>query len=88
MSALLSEHTNRAWEELEKIFKRNSTESADEERAAAVRAARRDAQSQSCLICLDDGPNIGTLCCGAAVHLNCLANWLSNGSALTCVQCR
>jgi hypothetical protein len=24
------------------------------------------------MICLERGPNIATLCCGAAVHLNCM----------------
>jgi hypothetical protein len=88
MTSLLAEHTSRAWEELEKLHQRRSTESADEERAAAVRAHRRTSQSRSCLICLEENPNIATLCCGAACHVNCLADWLSNGSASTCVQCR
>ena len=38
------------------------------------------------MVCLEGAPNIATLCCGGAVHLNCLAEWLSSHE--TCVQCR
>jgi hypothetical protein len=38
------------------------------------------------VICLEENPNILTVCCGQATHLNCLAEWL--GTASNCVACR
>jgi len=87
MSSLLAEHCARAWEELERLQQRREAEAADTHLAEAVRAAREQARSATCLICLGDAPNIATLCCGAASHLNCLASWLTSGSH-SCVQCR
>ena len=57
----------------------------DEENRIA-RLVRERAASGQCIICLDDQPNIATLCCGQAVHLNCIAEWLANQT--TCVKCR
>jgi fido (protein-threonine AMPylation protein) len=65
----------------------------DKARAATVEAedriarrARERAAEGSCIICLEEKPNIATLCCGQAVHLNCMAEWLANNE--TCVSCR
>ena len=44
------------------------------------------AAAGSCLICMDDDPNIATLCCGKAVHINRMATWLSN--RLECPHCK
>lgn len=59
--------------------------SAEEEDRVARRVRERAAAGQ-CVICLDEKPNIATLCCGQAVHLNCIAEWLANQT--TCVSCR
>lgn len=40
-----------------------------------------------CIICLDDSPTVGLLCCGAQSHLCCLGKWLKHGGT-TCPQCR
>lgn len=50
------------------------------------RDLREQSLSESCLICLEDGPNISTLCCGKPLHFNCMSKWLSRNS--TCPQCR
>ena len=47
---------------------------------------REKAAAGSCYICFEDNPNIATLCCGHAVHLNCLSKWLEMHA--TCPQCR
>ena len=41
---------------------------------------------ESCLVCLEEDPNISTLCCGKPLHFNCMSKWLSRNS--TCPQCR
>lgn len=59
---------------------------AVEEEARVARRVREKAAAGQCIICLDEHPNIATLCCGQAVHHNCLTEWLSNQG--TCVACR
>ena len=44
------------------------------------------AAAGECFICLEDKPNIATLCCGKAVHFNCMAKWLRQNAS--CPQCR
>jgi hypothetical protein len=56
--------------------------------AQAARRARERAAQGTCLICLDDKPNIATLCCGKATHLNCIAEWLSMSHNSSCPVCR
>lgn len=56
------------------------------EEARIARAVRDRAAAQQCAICLEDHPNILTICCGHATHLNCLAEWLA--TATNCVACR
>jgi hypothetical protein len=70
---------NRVWEE-------KSGMAAEAAEARAARRARERAAQGSCIICLDDKPNIATLCCGKAVHLNCIAEWLSGSNS--CPVCR
>jgi hypothetical protein len=60
--------------------------SKDEEETKIARTVRERAAEGQCIICLENNPNIATLCCGQAVHLNCIAEWLANGT--TCVGCR
>lgn len=63
-------------------------ESAHNEQAEArmARRFRERSAAGTCLICFEFSPNIATLCCGKAVHLNCMAQWLSANSS--CPQCR
>ena len=56
------------------------------EEARIARTLRDRAAAQQCVICLEDHPNILTICCGHATHLNCLAEWLA--TADNCVACR
>lgn len=58
----------------------------EEEELRIARRYRERAAAGSCLICFEDYPNIATLCCGKAVHINCIAQWLSNNRS--CPQCR
>jgi len=39
------------------------------------------------MICHESEPNIATLCCGAAVHLNCMAKWLADAPHPSCIKC-
>eukprot|EP00980_Cylindrotheca_fusiformis_P030112 scaffold24393_cov176-Cylindrotheca_fusiformis.AAC.2 len=68
-----------------KLTERSQAVMAEEEARIARTVRERAAQGQ-CIICLDEKPNIATLCCGQAVHLNCVAEWLANAS--NCVGCR
>lgn len=70
---------NRVWEE-----KSGLAAEAAEDRAA--RRARERASQGTCMICLEERPNIATLCCGKPTHLNCIAEWLSGQT--TCPICR
>lgn len=69
----------------EVIQEKNKLESENLE-AVAARKFREKAAAGNCLICMDENPNIATLCCGKAVHINCMAKWLSN--RLECPHCR
>ena len=68
------------------LVEKKAVLSAEETDARLVRLARENAAESVCLICLDDNPNISTLCCGKPIHFNCLAKWLSSHSS--CPQCR
>jgi hypothetical protein len=61
---------------------------SEESEARVVRKAREQASQATCIICLDDSPNIATLCCGKPVHFHCMGEWLSRSTASTCPQCR
>jgi hypothetical protein len=52
----------------------------------SARKMREKAAAGSCYICFEGNPNIASLCCGHAVHLNCLSKWLETHT--TCPQCR
>ena len=43
-------------------------------------------RADCCMICHEEGPNIATLCCGAAVHLNCMAKWLADAPQPSCIR--
>jgi len=56
-----------------------------EQEAKIARRVRERAADEQCVVCLDDAPEVSTLCCGQVVHMSCLAEWLSNsGSCITC----
>jgi hypothetical protein len=68
------------------LVEKKAVLAAEETDARLVRLARENAAESVCLICLDENPNISTLCCGKPIHFNCLAEWLSSHSS--CPQCR
>jgi hypothetical protein len=80
------ERVTKSVTEFVKLVDEKSSQVEEEDEAKAARAFRERAAAGSCLICLDDNPNIATLCCGKAVHLNCMAEWLASKNS--CPQCR
>ncbi|CAJ1953502.1 unnamed protein product [Cylindrotheca closterium] len=82
---LLDRMANAVRECQRKLTEKSQLTRAAEE-ARIARKVREETASGRCVICLDDNPNIATLCCGQGVHLNCVAEWLSNNS--NCVYCR
>jgi fido (protein-threonine AMPylation protein) len=85
---LVHAHTKRAWEELERLRLRLLRDASDASAAAALRESRREQRASNCMICHEERPNIATLCCGAAVHLNCMAKWLADAPQPACINCR
>ena len=83
VGALLS-----AWGELEQSVAADASKRAASHVAELIKAEREQMRARCCMVCLDEQPNVATLCCGAAVHLHCLSNWLSSAAVPTCVQCR
>ena len=83
---LVMEQVSRAAVECNKLVAEKSVLASDEQEARAARRFREKAAAGTCLICFDDNPNVATLCCGKAVHLNCIAQWLSSRNS--CPQCR
>ena len=83
---LISDRLARAFSEFrrEEVDKANLV--SEETEARAARNARERAAESDCIICFSEKPNIATLCCGKAVHLNCIAEWL--GSNESCPFCR
>ena len=84
----VAEQLLRAWEEFSRMRLRLVKAATDSASEAAVRAAREQKRDEACMICMEDVPNIATLCCGAAVHLNCMGKWLAEAPDPTCVSCR
>ena len=80
------ERVQKATIECQNVVSEKSRIDSDEMEAKAAKRFRETAAAGSCLICMDDNPNIATLCCGKAVHINCMATWLSN--RLECPHCR
>ena len=72
--------------EFQKLVQEKSLLRNEEDEARAARNYRQRAAQGNCLICFENNPNIATLCCGKAVHLNCMAEWLSQNNS--CPQCR
>jgi len=84
--ALLMDRVRKAIDEFVQLQHYKQLSQMEHEECKAARRVRERAAAGSCLICFDDNPNIATLCCGKAVHLNCIAEWLSNN--MTCPNCR
>jgi Fic family protein len=76
---------NKDWQEVGKKQSKAIKEVSDD---AVIRKAREDLKESDCLICHCPAPNIGVLCCGVAVHINCMNDWLAAASEPTCVNCR
>ena len=72
--------------EFEKLVEEKSRIGSEEAELRAAKRVRDRERAGTCLICFDDNPNIATLCCGKAVHLNCVAQWISSNN--TCPNCR
>lgn len=85
ITLLLDRMANAVRECQRKLTEKSQLTRAAEE-ARIARKVREETASGRCVICLDDNPNIATLCCGQGVHLNCIAEWLANNS--NCVYCR
>jgi fido (protein-threonine AMPylation protein) len=83
---LLLDRVYKAVTEFGTLLRERESAHSEEAEARMARRFRERAAAGTCLICFDNSPNIATLCCGKAVHLNCMAQWLSNNSS--CPQCR
>jgi fido (protein-threonine AMPylation protein) len=83
---LILDRMAKAISEFQKLVVEKSSLTSEEAQARAARMYRERAAQGTCIICFDENPNIATLCCGKAVHLNCIAEWLSANSS--CPQCR
>ena len=63
------------------------------EREEVLTAERVALRATCCLICMDDGPSISTLCCGQPMHFTCLSNWFitqrrNHSASVACPHCR
>jgi fido (protein-threonine AMPylation protein) len=83
---LIMDRVSKACLELTRVCEEKYGFAAEAAEAQAARRARERAAQGTCLICLDDKPNIATLCCGKATHLNCIAEWLAQKNS--CPVCR
>jgi fido (protein-threonine AMPylation protein) len=84
----IATHTALAWAELERVSAARARAASASAADAAVSAARAALRAEACMICLDEDPNVATLCCGAPVHLNCFSTWLATGDTASCIKCR
>ena len=86
MFDMILDRVCRAIDQCQSIIQEKIERSVEEMESKAARRYLEKASRGTCLICFDDKPNIATLCCGRAVHINCLAQWLSSNN--TCPNCR
>ncbi len=86
MADMILDRVYRAVVQCQAVINEHSARQSEEEEARAARRYRENAAKGTCLICFDDNPNIATLCCGKAVHINCIAEWLSAKNS--CPNCR
>lgn len=87
LTTLLVDRIQKSIIEFNKLLQEKSSQHSLELEQKMARQYRMRAAQGSCLICFDDSPNIATLCCGKACHLNCMAEWLS-GNNSSCPNCR
>ena len=83
---LILDRMGKAIVEFEKVVEEKSRLVTEQAEAKAAKKIRDRERAGTCLICFEDHPNIATLCCGKAVHLNCVAQWISTNA--TCPNCR
>jgi fido (protein-threonine AMPylation protein) len=83
---MLLDRIAHACNECQRVIAEKSHAATASEEARIAREVRERAAVGQCCICLEENPNILTICCGQATHLNCLAEWL--GTANNCVACR
>jgi hypothetical protein len=83
---MLLDRIAHACNECQRVIVEKSNAATAHEEARIARQLRERAAAGLCCICLEENPNILTICCGQAIHLNCLAEWL--GTASNCVACR
>lgn len=83
---LLMDRVARTTLEWERLWEEKNGLAAEAAEAQAARRVRERAARGTCMICLEEKPNIATLCCGKPSHLNCIAEWLSQQT--TCPICR
>jgi prophage maintenance system killer protein len=86
MVELILDRLYKVVAEFKKLSLDKISSHTEQEQERAARKFRERAATGTCQICFDANPNIATLCCGNAVHLNCIAQWLSSNSS--CPQCR
>ena len=87
-ASMLAEHVSRVWEELDRRSARAKAARDEAAEAVLMRARRERARQEGCMICLEQGCDMLTVCCGAACHMNCMAQWLSEAATSTCCACR
>jgi len=83
---MILDRISLAIQKLQQLLEERGCAAIAGEEARIARIVRERAATGRCIICLSEGPNIATLCCGQAVHLNCIAEWLVNHT--TCMSCR
>jgi fido (protein-threonine AMPylation protein) len=86
MVDLILDRLHKAVTECKRLLNDKTSQKLQDEELAAAKRFREKAAAGSCLICFEDQPNMATLCCGKAIHLNCMAEWLSSNTS--CPQCR
>jgi Fic/DOC family len=86
MVELILDRLNKSVAEFNRIVAEKMLLCGEQLQTRAARMFRERAAGGTCQICFENEPNIATLCCGNAVHLNCIARWLINSSS--CPQCR
>ena len=86
MVELILDRLSKTIVEFEKLVEEKSRIGFEEAEFRAAKRVRDRERAGTCLICFEDNPNIATLCCGKAVHLNCVAQWISSNTL--CPNCR
>eukprot|EP00977_Amphora_coffeiformis_P012735 scaffold3224_cov158-Amphora_coffeaeformis.AAC.24 len=86
MVELILDRLSKTIVEFEKLVEEKSRIGSEEAEFRAAKRVRDRERAGTCLICFEDNPNIATLCCGKAVHLNCVAQWISSNTS--CPNCR